>query len=101
MKLDFVDSLVDGRLLQQLKMLKQDFERPLVMVEGIEDIRRVSSKYRAEFEEMEEKFQTMQDWPGIDPIPMEPVKVLEEDFDEEEVLLETSESMKFYIVLSL
>ena len=28
---------------------------------------------------MEERFQTMQDWPGIDPVPMDPVKVLEED----------------------
>jgi ERCC4-related helicase len=35
---DFVDSIVDGRLLQQIKNLKQDFERPLVVIEGIEDI---------------------------------------------------------------
>jgi hypothetical protein len=28
---------------------------------------------------MEERFQSMQDWPGIDPAPMDPVKVLEED----------------------
>jgi len=35
---DFVDSIVDGRLLQQLKVLKESFERPLVIIEGIEDI---------------------------------------------------------------
>lgn len=35
---DFVDSLIDGRLLEQLKLLKNNFERPLVVVEGSEDI---------------------------------------------------------------
>ena len=35
---DFVDSLMDGRLLEQIKNLKNNFERPLVVVEGIEDI---------------------------------------------------------------
>ncbi|MFH1642009.1 MAG: DEAD/DEAH box helicase [Nanoarchaeota archaeon] len=35
---DFVDSIVDGRLLNQLKMLKQGFERPIVIIEGTEDI---------------------------------------------------------------
>ncbi|MBS3109526.1 DEAD/DEAH box helicase [Candidatus Woesearchaeota archaeon] len=35
---DFVDSIVDGRLLSQLKNMKQSYERPVVIVEGIEDI---------------------------------------------------------------
>ncbi|MEM4267742.1 MAG: DEAD/DEAH box helicase [Candidatus Woesearchaeota archaeon] len=35
---DFVDSLIDGRLLQQIKELKQNFEKPLLIVEGIGDI---------------------------------------------------------------
>ena len=35
---DFVESLIDGRLLEQVKNLKNNFERPLVMVEGNEDI---------------------------------------------------------------
>ncbi len=35
---DFVDSLVDGRLLNQLKGLKKSFEQPLVIVEGVQDI---------------------------------------------------------------
>jgi ERCC4-related helicase len=34
---DFVDSILDGRLLAQLKELKK-YERPLIIVEGIEDI---------------------------------------------------------------
>ncbi len=35
---DFVSSIVDGRLLQQIKDLKNNFERPLVIIEGTEDI---------------------------------------------------------------
>lgn len=35
---DFVDSIIDGRLLSQLKTLVQSFERPVVVVEGDEDI---------------------------------------------------------------
>ncbi|MBW2973248.1 DEAD/DEAH box helicase [Candidatus Woesearchaeota archaeon] len=35
---DFVDSIVDGRLLSQLKVLKQKFERPVVIIEGSEDM---------------------------------------------------------------
>lgn len=34
---DFVDSLIDGRLLSQLKSLKQ-YSRPLLVIEGTEDI---------------------------------------------------------------
>ncbi len=53
--------------------------RPSDQIEGLEDIRRVSEKNRRAFEEMEKKFQEHQDWPGIKPKPMDPVKVLEED----------------------
>ncbi len=35
---DFVSSLIDQRLLQQLKSLKTNFERPLLVIEGTEDI---------------------------------------------------------------
>jgi len=34
---DFVDSIIDGRLLSQLKELKK-YERPIIIVEGTEDI---------------------------------------------------------------
>ncbi|MBW2975557.1 DEAD/DEAH box helicase [Candidatus Woesearchaeota archaeon] len=37
-KSDFVNSLIDGRLLQQMKELKKNFEKPLVIVEGDQDI---------------------------------------------------------------
>jgi ERCC4-related helicase len=35
---DFVESIIDGRLLQQIRNLKNNFERPLLVIEGIEDI---------------------------------------------------------------
>ncbi|HLC96510.1 MAG TPA: DEAD/DEAH box helicase [Candidatus Nanoarchaeia archaeon] len=35
---DFVDSIIDGRLLRQLQSLKQGFERPLVIIEGEDNI---------------------------------------------------------------
>ncbi len=35
---DFVDSIVDGRLVAQLKELRRNFERPLVLVQGTQDI---------------------------------------------------------------
>ena len=35
---DFVQSIIDGRLLQQIKSLKNNFERPLLVIEGIDDI---------------------------------------------------------------
>jgi len=35
---DFVNSLIDGRLLGQLKSLKGNFQKPIVVVEGTEDI---------------------------------------------------------------
>lgn len=35
---DFVDSIVDGRLLRQLKLLKDNFEKPIVVVEGSDDL---------------------------------------------------------------
>lgn len=35
---DFVESIIDGRLLKQVKELKRNFERPVIMVEGEEDI---------------------------------------------------------------
>lgn len=34
---DFVNSIVDGRLLQQLKEMKENFERPVMIIEGNEE----------------------------------------------------------------
>jgi len=35
---DFIDSIIDGRLLIQIKKLKENFESPLLIIEGEEDI---------------------------------------------------------------
>ncbi len=35
---DFVDSIIDGRLLNQIKNLKNNFERPIIVIEGTQDI---------------------------------------------------------------
>ncbi len=35
---DFVDSIIDGRLLEQIKNLKNNFERPIIVIEGQNDI---------------------------------------------------------------
>jgi general secretion pathway protein D len=59
--------------------VKANIIRPSDQVAGIEDIRRVSQKNRQAFEEMEQKFQKLQDWPGIDPKPMDPIRVLDDD----------------------
>lgn len=37
-KQDFVNSLIDKRLLQQVKALKSNFEKPLIIIEGEEDL---------------------------------------------------------------
>ena len=34
---DFVNSIIDGRLLQQLKDLKENFERPVLIIEGSDE----------------------------------------------------------------
>ena len=35
---DFVDSIIDGRLMSQLGELKRNYDRPLIIIEGEEDI---------------------------------------------------------------
>ncbi len=35
---DFVNSIIDGRLLQQIKSMKEAYEKPLLIVEGEQDI---------------------------------------------------------------
>ncbi len=35
---DFVDSLIDGRLLEQVKKLKEHYTKPLLVIEGVEDL---------------------------------------------------------------
>ncbi|MDO8480989.1 MAG: DEAD/DEAH box helicase [Nanoarchaeota archaeon] len=35
---DFVDSILDGRLMDQIRELKRNFERPIILIEGTDDI---------------------------------------------------------------
>ena len=35
---DFVDSIIDGRLLEQLKTLKKSYEKPLIIIQGTQDL---------------------------------------------------------------
>lgn len=35
---DFVDSIIDGRLLAQIRELRKNVERPLILIEGTEDL---------------------------------------------------------------
>ncbi len=35
---DFVNSLLDGRIMEQIKSLKQNFSRPIILIEGKQDI---------------------------------------------------------------
>ncbi|MCX6709568.1 MAG: DEAD/DEAH box helicase [Candidatus Woesearchaeota archaeon] len=35
---DFVDSIIDGRLLSQIRSMKENYEHPLIIIEGTEDI---------------------------------------------------------------
>ncbi len=35
---DFAQSIIDGRLLEQLKNMKQSYERPIIIVEGTQDL---------------------------------------------------------------
>ncbi|MHC4758413.1 MAG: secretin N-terminal domain-containing protein [Planctomycetota bacterium] len=60
--------------------VKAHILRPSEDINDSADIVRVSKQNQAEFEELEQKFQEAQDWPGIKPEPLDPVKVLEEDF---------------------
>lgn len=62
--------------------VKANILRPGDQIEGLQDIKRVSGRYRKEFEEMEKKFQGMQDFPGIKPKPIDPESVLEDDEDQ-------------------
>jgi type II secretory pathway component GspD/PulD (secretin) len=53
--------------------------RPGEEITGASDIEVVSLKNRATFEEFEEEMQGYEDWPGIKPEPMDPLKILEAD----------------------
>ena len=59
--------------------VKAHILRPGEEVAGKSDIEVVSRRNRERFETYEEEMQRYEDWPGIKPEPMDPVRVLEAD----------------------
>jgi len=59
--------------------VKAHILRPGDEMTGASDIEAVSAKNRASFEEFEEEMQTYEDWPGLKPKPIDPLKILEAD----------------------
>jgi len=56
--------------------VKANILRPDETVAGLAQLQRISAENRAAFEEAERRFQEKEDWPGIKPEPMDPLKVL-------------------------
>ena len=56
--------------------------RPGDQLGGLEDIRRVSERDRKAFEAQENRFQKMEDWPGIKAVPMDPDTVLVDEYSD-------------------
>ncbi len=61
--------------------IKAHILRPGNRAEGRDDLVRISERNRAEFEKAEDQMQKYEDWPGIKPKPMDPLRVLEEDIE--------------------
>ncbi|MGA1979772.1 MAG: secretin N-terminal domain-containing protein [Sedimentisphaerales bacterium] len=71
-----------GNINNQTKLyvfVKANILRPGVEGTGLADIRVMSEKNMAGFEAGERDFQTHQDFPGIEPEPVEPLRVLESE----------------------
>ncbi|MFA5238455.1 MAG: secretin N-terminal domain-containing protein [Phycisphaerae bacterium] len=59
--------------------VKANILRPDDTAGGLEQLKRISERNRAGFEEHERAFQTHQDIPGVDPEPIEPLRVLDSE----------------------
>lgn len=59
--------------------VKANIIRPGEEITGVSDIEVVSAKNRATFEKYEKEMQDYEDWPGIKPKPMDPLRILEAD----------------------
>lgn len=57
--------------------VKANILRPDETLEGLPDLEKISERNRIAFERLEDQFQRHEDWPGIEPKPMEPPRVLE------------------------
>ncbi|MCJ7778016.1 MAG: hypothetical protein MUP16_06860 [Sedimentisphaerales bacterium] len=59
--------------------VKANILRPSETAAGLPDLQRISDRNRGAVEGFEERFQEHQDWPGIKPEPVEPLRVLESE----------------------
>lgn len=57
--------------------VKAEIIRPADHGQGMADLEAISERHRIAFEKHELEFQNYEDWPGIKPQPVDPVKVLE------------------------
>lgn len=67
---------------QQVRLyvfVKAHILRPDEELDGNSTMEIVSGKNRATFEQYEKEMQEYEDWPGIEPTPMDPLKILEAD----------------------
>ncbi|MBA7649397.1 putative secretin GspD [subsurface metagenome] len=59
--------------------VKANILRPDETVAGLAQLQQISAENRDAFEEAERGFQAKEDWPGIKPKPLDPLRVLEAD----------------------
>jgi type II secretory pathway component GspD/PulD (secretin) len=59
--------------------VKANILRPSETAKGLPDLERISERNRGAVENFEERFQRHQDWPGIEPEPIDPLHVLESE----------------------
>lgn len=59
--------------------VKANILRPSETAAGLPDLERISDRSRGAFEEAERRFQEQQSWPGVEPEPMDPLRVLESE----------------------
>jgi type II secretory pathway component GspD/PulD (secretin) len=57
--------------------VKANILRPEMTLAGMSEIEKISERSRTAFEKTEDRFQNHQDWPGIKPKPVDPVRVLD------------------------
>jgi len=60
--------------------VKAHILRPGEKTSGLSDLEVISRKNKVTFEKYEAEMQQYQDWPGIKPEPMDPLRVLEADY---------------------
>jgi len=59
--------------------VKANILRPNETLTGLPELERISARNRAAFEKFEDEFQKYEDWPGIKPKPIDPLRILEEE----------------------